>query len=144
MAATGIESQITEALLQRLAALTLSPALQVAYPGITFPAAGATKPATYLEARAPLRVGAQNVGISAWSEHSGVFQVDVLYSAQDGAIKPTQIADAVVAWFDRPWFAELASGGRVSVLERPAIGPAIDDAPYTRTPVSIRYRTFVR
>src|SRR6266404_335082 len=101
MTAVGIESQITEALLQRLAALTLSPALQVAWPGVTFPPAGQTKPATYLEARAPLRVGAATVGISAWSEHAGIFQVDVLYSAQDGVIKPTQIADAVVAWFDR-------------------------------------------
>jgi hypothetical protein len=143
MAATGIESQITEALLQRLAALTLSPALQVAYPGITFPAAGATKPATYLEARTPLRVGATTVGISAWSEHSGIFQVDVLYSAQDGVIKPTQIADAVVAWFDRG--TRLVNGSvQVDIYDRPAIGPAIDDEPYTRTPVSIRYRTFVR
>jgi hypothetical protein len=142
MAATGIESQILEALLQRLAALTLSPALQVAYPNVTFPAAGTTKPATYLEAH-QLRSGAQYVGISAWSEHSGIFQVDVVYSAADGAIKPTQIADAVVAWFERGM--RLRNGAvQVDVYERPAIASPVDDAPYTRTPVSIRYRSFIR
>src|SRR6266481_667051 len=135
MVATGIESQITEALLQRLAALTLSPALQVAWPGVTFPAPGTTKPAIYLEARAPLRVPTSAVGISAWNEHSGIFQVDVLYSAQDGAIKPTQIADAVAAQFPRG--TRLTNGAvEVQIDQPPAIASPIDDAPYTRTPVS--------
>jgi hypothetical protein len=143
MTATGVESQITEALLARLAALTLSPVLLVAYPNVPFPPAGVTKPATYLEARAPLRVGAQAVGISAWNEHAGIFQVDVVYQAQDGVIKPTQIADAVAAWFPRG--TALANGSvSVRIDQPPAIAAPITDGTYTRTPVSIRYRTFVR
>jgi predicted secreted protein len=135
MTAVGVESQITEALLQRLGALTLSPALQVAYPNVPFPAAGATKPDTYLEAN-QLRADVQGIGISAWDEHAGIFQVDVVYKAQDGAIKPTQIADAVVAWFPRNL--------RLDINETPSIAAPIPDAPYSRTPVSIRYRVFVR
>jgi predicted secreted protein len=142
MTAVGVESQITEALLQRLGTLTLSPALQVAYPNVPFPASGATKPDTYLEAH-QLRADVQAVGISAWNEHAGILQVDVVYKAQDGAIKPTQIADAVAAHFPRN--LHLANGNvRVDINEKPSIAAPISDAPYTRTPVSIRYRVFKR
>lgn len=142
MTAVGVESQITEALLARLAALTLSPALQVAYPNVPFPAAGAVKPDTYLEAN-QLRAETQGIGISAWNEHAGVLQVDVVYKAEDGAIKPTQIADAVADHFPRN--LRLANGSIVvHINERPSIAAPISDAPYTRTPVSIRYRVFKR
>lgn len=142
MTAVGVESQITEALLQRLATLTLSPVLQVAYPNVPFPAAGASKPDTYLEAH-QLRAETQAIGISAWNEHAGIFQIDVVYKAQDGAIKPTQIADAVAAHFPRN--LRLSNGSvRVDINEPPAIAAPIPDAPYTRTPVSIRYRVFKR
>ena len=100
MTAVGVESQITEALLQRLATLTFSPALQVAWPNVPFPVAGQTKPDTYLEAH-QLRADTQTIGINAWDDHAGIFQVDVVYSKQDGAIKSTQIADAVAAHFPR-------------------------------------------
>lgn len=142
MTAVGVESQITEALLQRLATLTLSPALQVAWPDVPFPANGGTKPDTYLEAR-QLRAETQTIGINAWDDHAGIFQVDVVYSKQDGAIKATQIADAVAAHFPRN--LRLANGAVVvRIHERPSIAAPVPDAPYTRTPVSIRYRSFVR
>lgn len=142
MTAVGVESQITEALLQRLLALTLSPALQVALPNVAFPAAGQTLPDTYLDAH-QLRADTQGIGISAWNEFAGIFQVDVVYKAQDGAIKPTQIADAVADWFARD--TVLSNGSvQVRIDERPSIAAPISDAPYTRTPVSIRYRCFKR
>jgi hypothetical protein len=147
MTAVGVESQITEALLQRLAALTLSPALQVAWPNIDFPGKNPdgspkVKPETYLEAR-QLRAGTEALGISAWNDHAGIFQVDVVYSKQDGAIKATQIADAVAAHFPRN--LRLANGSIVvRIDEPPQVAAPVPDAPYTRTPVSIRYRSFVR
>lgn len=142
MTAVGTESQITEALLTRLAALTLSPVLQVAYPDVLFPPAGQVKPDTYLDAH-QLRAGAQGIGISAWDEHGGIFQVDVVDKAQDGSIKPTQIADAVADWFPRN--LRLTNGSvQVDIYAKPAIAAPVTDAPYTRTPVSIRYRCFKR
>jgi hypothetical protein len=143
MIAIGIESQITEALLQRLAALTLSPALLVAYPNVTFPAAGQTKPTTYLEAHSPLRANTSAIGISAWNEHAGIFQVDVVYGTQDGAIRPTQIADAIAQHFPRN--LRLTNGDiQVDIYEPPSIAAPITDGSYNRTPVSISYRTFTR
>jgi Bacteriophage related domain of unknown function len=139
MTAVGVESQITEALLTRLSALTLSPTLPVAYPDVAFtpPSAG-----MWLEA-AILRATTGSIGISAWEEHAGIFQVTVVAPKGGGAIKSTQVADAVTAWFPR--FTRLLNGAvQVDVYDSPNIAAAIDDPPYTRTPVSIRYRTFVR
>jgi hypothetical protein len=144
MTATGVEAQIGEALFARLAALTLSPVLLVAYPNAVFPPAGSDKPTTYLKASL-LRVGAQGIGISAWDEHAGILQVDVLSGSQSGEVKPLQIADAVAAWFGRG--TRLTNGSvQVDVYETPRIGPAIadDGNGYEQIPVSVRYRTFVR
>lgn len=140
MTAVGVESQITEALMTRLAALTLSPVLPVAYPNVAFnpPASG-----PYLVANAPLRATTQGIGISAWDEHAGIFQVDVVYRAQDGVIKPTQIADAVAAHFPRNLHLENGSV-RVDIDEPPSIAAPVTDAPNLKTPVSIRYRCFKR
>lgn len=139
MTAVGVESQITEALLARLAALTLSPALPVAYPDVAF-----TPPDSgmWIEA-AILRAKTATLGISAWEEHAGIFQVTVVAPKGVGAIKTTQVADAIAAWFPR--FTRLPNGSvEVGIYEPPAIAHPIDEPPYTRTPVSIRYRTFVR
>jgi hypothetical protein len=141
MTAVGVEAQITEALFTRLAALTLSPVLPVAYPDVVFtpPAIG-----NYLEC-AILRAATAGVGISAWDEHAGILQVTVVTKQfpAGGTKTPTQIADAVAAWFPRG--TRLTNGSvQVDVYETPAIAAPIADAPYTRTPVSIRYRTFVR
>jgi hypothetical protein len=142
MSAVGIEAQIAEALLTRLAALTLTPVLKVAMPNVSFPAAGTVKPDTYLQASL-LRAATQGIGINAWDEHAGILQVDVLYKAQDGEIKPLQIADAVAVWFGRG--TRLPNGSiQVDVYEQPSIGPALDNGDgYSKFPVSIRYRSFV-
>lgn len=142
MTAVGIEAQITEALLQRLAALTLSPSLKIAYPNVPFPKTGETKPDTYLEAH-QLRGPTDAVGISAWNQHQGIFQIDVVYLAQDGLIAPTEIADAVAAHFPRG--LRLANGAVQVRIDEPAkIAAPVTDAPYIRTPVSISYRVFTR
>lgn len=141
MSAVGAESQIEEALLLRLTALILSPALPVAYPNVTFPAVGTTKPDVYLEASF-LPGAPQTIGISDWSELPGYLQVDVVYKTQNGELKPRQIAGAVADWFERG--TRLTNGAvQVDIYDRPAIGKAMPDSPYIRIPVSIRYRSFV-
>jgi hypothetical protein len=134
------ESQIANALFDRLANLTLSPALQVAWPNKVF---GPDKPDTYLRASL-LRAETQPIGIAAWNEHVGILQVDVVYKKQDGEVKPLAIADSVAAWFGRG--TRLTSGSvQVDVYEKPSIGSAIDNRDgYFFYPVSVRYRSFLR
>lgn len=147
MTAVGVESQISEAFMLRLAALTLTPAVPVAYPNTGFPGKNAdgtpkTKPDTYLEAH-QMRAETQPLGVSAWDERPGIFQIDVVYLKQDGVIKPTEIADQVALWFKRG--TRLTNGNvRVDIDSTPAIAAPIPDAPHIRTPVSIRYRVFTR
>lgn len=147
MTAVGVESQISEALMLRLAALMLTPVVPVAYPNTGFPGKNAdgtpkAKPDTYLEAH-QLRAETRPVGISAWDERPGIFQVDVVYLKQDGTIKPTQIADQIALWFKRG--TRLTNGNvRLDIERTPEIAAPIEDAPYSRTPVSIRYRVFTR
>lgn len=142
MTAVGNEAQITEALLTRLIALTLSPVVPVAFLNVQYPATGSDKPDTYLEARI-LRAPTQGIGVSAWNEHVGILQVDVVYKPQDGEIKPLQIADSVAAWFPRG--TRMTNGSvQVDVYEPAQIATAISDGDRLRIPVSIRYRTFTR
>jgi hypothetical protein len=144
MTAVGVEAQITEALLDRVKALGVSLSLSVAYPDVVFPKGGQTKPDNYLDVSI-LRAATQGFGINAWDEHAGILQVTVVTKQfpVGGTKTPTQIADAVAAWFPRG--TRLLNGSvQVDVYETPAIASPIADAPYTRTPVSIRYRTFVR
>ena len=134
------ESQIAAALFERLRNLTLSPALQVAYPNVTF---GPDKPDTYLRASL-LRVPTQTIGVSAWDEHGGILQVDVMHNEQNGEVTPLAIADAVAAWFGRG--TRLTSGSvQVDVYEKPSIGSVVRNGDgYNFYPVSVRYRSFVK
>lgn len=137
------ESLIAGALFERLRNLTLSPPLQVAWPNVVFPAAGSDKPDTYLKA-ALMRRGTEGVGISAWNDHGGILQVDVVYKAQDGEVKPLAIADSVADWFARG--TRLANGAiQVDVYEPPQIAsPVRESDDYLKIPVSVRYRSFVQ
>lgn len=140
MAATGIEGKIAEALLQRLAALVLSPALPVAYPDIVFPPVGTPQPTTWLEA-AFMRAATAAVGVSKWNEHPGILQVTVVAKQGAGAIASANVADQIADWFKRG--TRLVDGGvQIDVYAPPQIASSYADDPYTRTPVSIRYRVF--
>lgn len=143
MAVVGNEAKITEALFTRLAALSLSPALSVAYPNVPFPAPPAVdRPDTYLQASI-LRAPTQGVGIAAWDEHAGILQIDVVYKPQDGELKPLQIADSVAAWFARG--TRLINGAvQVDVYETPQIASLMADGDRMRIPVSVRYRSFIQ
>ncbi len=142
MTAVGVESQITEALFARLKLLALTPAVPVAWPDTEFPKGGAAKPDLYFEVH-QLRTTPAPIGVSAWDDRAGILQVDVVQKQFVGQIKPTQYADAIAAHFPRN--LQLPNGSvRVDINEPPAIAAPIPDAPYTRTPVSIRYRCFTR
>jgi hypothetical protein len=139
MAAVGTDAKIAESLFQRLAALVLSPPLPVSYPD---PPAPFVKPTTgpWLEASF-LPAATSAIGISAYDEHVGLLQVTVVYPNGAGVMKPVEIAGAVAAWFPRN--LQLAN---CAIYDTPSIAPLFpdNDNATTRTPVSIRYRAFVK
>jgi hypothetical protein len=144
MSAVGTDALIEEALLTRLDAFTASPPLQVAWPNVPFPAPPATdKPDTYLQASV-LRAQTQGIGISAWDEHAGILQVDVLYKPADGDIKPLNVAAQVASWFARG--TRMPNGAvTITVYEKPSIASSMPNGDgYSKFPVSVRYRTFTR
>lgn len=143
MAAVGTTSQITRALQAHLAALTISPAIEVMYFDVKKdkPFVNGV-PQPYLEAkvfRAPTETLA--VDDDATAMHVGFFQVDVVYPEGKGSIAPTQIADIVKDHFPRG--TVLTDGStKVRIDLDPYVMSQIKDGPYTRTPVSIRFRAF--
>ena len=144
MAATGIEAQICDALLQRMRRLSLNPPLPVAWPDVAFtkPLDNSGKPLPYLEV-ALLPVPTSAATLNGWNNYVGILQVTVVYPQGAGAIKAQQLAAAIVDFFKRG--TEMTDGQmRVRIVAPPYASPAYQDTPYTRTPMNIRYQAFAR
>lgn len=139
MAAVGTDAKIAESLFTRLAALVLSPALPVSYPEpvrpFVRPASGPWLEANFLPA------ATAGIGISSWDEHVGLLQVTVVYPNGSGVLAPLEIAHNIVAWFPRN-----LSLTNCAIYATPIIGTMFPDPDNstTRTPVSVRYRSFVK
>ncbi len=87
-----------------------------------------------------MRAAGSNL-IQRWNEHTGIFQVTVVASQGAGAIASANVADQIADWFKRG--TRLVDGGvQVDVYAPPQIASSYADSPYTRTPVSVSYRTF--
>ena len=133
--ATYIEAKIFEALATKLAALTLSPTMQVAWPNVDFtpPASGYLR-ATHL----PADTRQASLGDAGLNRHIGIFQVDVFLAEGGGETAVKDIAGAVIAHFKRG--TVLTTGGIVlKVNEPPTLGPVLKASPYIQAPVTIRY-----
>lgn len=142
--ATGSEAQICQALLSRLAALTLSPVLPVAYPDVAFtpPKDGSNKPLPYLEA-AMMQVPTRGLAITGGTNaFSGMMQVTVCYPQNSGAIKSQQIAASIIAWFKKD--STFTDGTtKVRIIQPPYVSPSYADATYTRTPITVPYVSYL-
>lgn len=132
MAAIGVNARVTESLLEHLSKLALNPALPVSYPD---PQATFVPPSSgmWLEA-AVLRAEAQQIGISAHYETPGILQVTVVAPKGSGPIAPVELADKVADWFRT----------HPAVYAQPSVAASYQDGATTRTPVTIRYRSFAR
>lgn len=136
MAASTTEGKIIDALFGKLAALTLSPALPVAYPDKAF-----TKPASgaWLEAFI-FRNPNQTVALADDGTDilPGLFQITICAPEGLGVVNSQDIAGAIVAHFARG--TKMVSGGvSVRSTKRPDVAPSYADHPYTRTPVTITF-----
>ncbi|MGP9819186.1 DUF4128 domain-containing protein [Salinarimonas sp. NSM] len=136
MAATTVEAIIEEALNARLAALTLSPARPVAWPGVGFtPAPGAI----YLEPRFLPNTAAQiTLGDSGLNRHFGLYQVSVYGPAAGSHIALREIAGLVGAHFRRG-LSLTRSGLTVRIDRPPSTGPSLTESALTMIPVTVSW-----
>jgi hypothetical protein len=141
MPVTGNETRIAEALLARLGALILTPAMPLQGPNLNYKPTNGT---AYLRAsilpRDTVEVAA--IDTSSENDYGGVFQVDVFWPTNEGITNPLERASAVAAHFKRGTTMERA-GVKVWVLRPPSVATPLQDKSWFQVPVSIPYRAFV-
>lgn len=122
MAASGTEARIAEALLSKLADLTLSPAIPVAYPNKNFsPTAGQT----YLRASfITLPTEQPGLAHSSAKRYGGMLQVSVFAPINKGGlIDAAEIASQVVTHFARGTRMDSTTGSPATVVLTVEVGP---------------------
>ncbi len=139
--ATGPDAIILAALLAHLEQLTFSPALQIAMPGIDFPANGQTKPDNYLAAFF-MPNETTNSELGAGQEQRRVMlQVSVFWKKGVGHIKPMEAADKIIAHFAKG--TKLHSGGLKIIIDRkPYVASPLQETDRVQVPVTVRYHAF--
>lgn len=140
--ADAVEVAIESALLNRLAALTFSPAIPVSVPNVAFTPPTAAPGIVWLRGSfLPADTYALGLGYSSTNQHYGIFQVDVFYNQGAGELAPGRIAAAVIAYFKRG--TQLTKDGfRVEITKTPYRANMIKDDPWIMIPVSIPYKTY--
>jgi hypothetical protein len=129
---------IETALLARVAALILSPALPVAWPNVAF-----TKPSGgYLRVNhVPNTSRRIMIGSSEPHMRRGILQVDVFRPKNEGTALATALADQIAAWF--PADMRLGAGGvTVRVTKASDAAIAVADDTHWQVPVTVSYECF--
>lgn len=139
--ATGPDAIILAAMLAHLEQLTFSPALQIAMPGIDFPASGQTKPDNYLSVFfMPNETTNSELG-AGQEQHRGMIQVSVFWKKGVGHIKPMEAADKIIAHFAKG--TTLYSGGLKIIIDRkPYAASPLQETDRVQVPVTVRYHAF--
>lgn len=137
--ATAVEAKINDALLARLAALTFSPAIPIAYPNVAF-----TPPANNgRHFRAFIFRNPTNRPAFRTRVISGQMQVSVFTPISQGPNVADELAGAIVAHFDPslPWLTSEGVTVRIEPGSPPYAGSAMrdPDAAYWMVPVTIQW-----
>lgn len=133
-----VTADIFDALCEHLSEQqTLSPALRIAFPLRRFTPRNEE---TYLRASIlPNQTTSTSVG-KGRDRHFGLFQVLVSFVANDeGLVRPLEIADAVVAQFEKGLMLQTAQGRKVKIPRTPWVSPVLPDPDRPMIPVSIPY-----
>jgi Bacteriophage related domain of unknown function len=140
--ADPVEVAIEGALIDHLRALTLTPALTIAYPNVQFPPPPATPTSGYLRATF-LPADSFGLGISESSsiQHYGLLQVDVFWGLFAGELVPARVASQIIAWFKRGT-SMTRDGFLVNVIQTPYRRTMMRDDPWAIIPVRIPYIAF--
>lgn len=132
------DTKVWQALATRLATLTFSPALPIAWPNTTFSPPGDRKWLRLNEIPASTTPFALSGGTN---EHIGLMQVDVFRPLNEGHVPAKEVAGAVAAHF--PPALRLFSEGVKVVVTRSELGPVLKQDTEIMLPVTIRWRAFI-
>ena len=134
-----VEGHIEAAVFARVAALSLSPAMPVAWPNAAFN----PPPAGYLRVSHIPNINRRLfIGSDGPHQRLGLLQISVFVPLNEGASKATEIADAVAAHF--PPDLRMRSGGVTVRVERaPEIAQGMPDDTYWHVPVVVRYQAII-
>lgn len=137
----GVEANIHAALMARVEALTLSPALPVSYPGVPFTAPdGDYIRVTHIRNRPVQR----SVGTFTGSERMGLLQLDLFTRIDAGSwqIVADDMADDIAAHFPRG--LRMTSNGQLVRVFQSWVAQGVKDPDGThwQTPVIVDYRAY--
>ncbi|KWT70772.1 hypothetical protein APY04_0833 [Hyphomicrobium sulfonivorans] len=135
---TGTHARIADLLLSHLGTLTFTPAIPVAFPGVSFtPPAGTYLKAIYI----PNTTLDHFISDGSTSEYRGIFQVSVRSPAGVSIIAPLEIAAKVSDHFKR---GTVLSDGtlNVRISGTPNIASPIQEPDKLHVPVSISFYAF--
>jgi len=141
--ATEPDAIILAALLDRLGQLVFTPALQIAMPGVDFPASGQTKPDNYLAAFFVPNHTLTRTVAQGRQQHRGILQVSVFWKKGVGHIKPLEAAGKVIDHYpkDQTFFSE---GLKIIIDRKPWLAGPFQDTDRVHVPVSISYHCFAQ
>jgi hypothetical protein len=144
MAFATPEAKIEAALLGRLAALTLTPAIAVAWPGQTFPAAGQTKPDNYLRVEHGA-VAKTRPFLSTTSRQRGNLFVSACLKLGTSTTAATDIAGKIADHFPAD-HEETVEGVSIRITQRPEVQGGYRDETDQRwrVPVVIEYEAWLQ
>lgn len=148
MAVTTVEAKIEKALLDRVASLTLVPALPVAWPNVDFPGKDSNgvpnaMPASYIIVQHfPNKNTRLTFGSTDPSWRRGFLQLTAVTPLNKGSLAAKEIAGKIAEHFPADLPLDY-SGVRVRVVMAPDIAPEIETDVSWSVPVSVYYEAFV-
>lgn len=148
--AAGTDATILAALLDHLAVLTFSPALEIAMPGISFtppvfdadgPDGKKGQPKPYLRvAFLPNQTRTITLADAA-QQHRGLLQVSVYWKSGAGLVKPLEAAGKIIDHFAKDT-ALHSSGVKIRIDRKPWAASPIQEDDRVQIPISIPFHAF--
>lgn len=137
--ATYVETKIERALIGHLGALTLTPALPIAFPNSAFDQTTTGKDGYLRATHVPNTVSQITLGDLGKNRFLGIFQIDVMWPKNTGYVTSGEIAGAVAAHFKRGTDIAL-DGITVRIIKPPRIAQALQSDPFVQIPVMVQYQ----
>ncbi|MFH1554925.1 MAG: DUF4128 domain-containing protein [Pseudomonadota bacterium] len=137
---TFAEALIHDLLMARVATFSNTPALPVAYPNVDFipPASGDWLEVAYLPNT--------NVDLYLANDdetlHRGLMQITLVSARGRGGSAPLDLAGKIASHFAKGTTL-YGSSFKVRVPDKPSVSAPLQDPPYLRTPVTVRWQAFV-
>lgn len=129
----GVKTDIIRGFCLALEAANIAP---VAWPNVDYD--GKTKP--YLRVSV-LPAPTMALGVTTSDIHHGLYQVDVVVTAGDGALQPASLEDAVIAAFPRNRQI-IENTTKIRFTKTGYAGPSMQSGSEFFTPLSIPYKVY--